>query len=60
MHDPQYRAEVARQNTVYNQPSYPSFYFASDMDLANVPIPNIWTPKDNLKNNIEFFSPEVR
>ena len=26
MHDPQYRAEVARQQTTYNQPSYPSFY----------------------------------
>ena len=26
MHDPQYRVEVARQQTTYNQPSYPSFY----------------------------------
>ncbi|MFD1955545.1 rhamnogalacturonan lyase [Paenibacillus thailandensis] len=39
MHDPQYRAEVARQNTGYNQPSYTSFYFASDTDWANVPVP---------------------
>jgi len=38
MHDVQYRAEVARQNTTYNQPSYTSFYFASDMDFANVPV----------------------
>ena len=38
MHDPQYRAEVARQQTTYNQPSYPGFYFASDMDFAKVPL----------------------
>ncbi|WP_458115849.1 rhamnogalacturonan lyase [Arthrobacter sp. D2-10] len=44
MHDPQYRAEVARQNTSYNQPSYTSYYFASDMDFADVPVPDAWTP----------------
>ena len=38
LHDMQYRAEVARQNTTYNQPSYTSYYFASDMDFANVPV----------------------
>jgi rhamnogalacturonan endolyase len=38
MHDLQYRAEVARQNTTYNQPSYTSYYLASDMDFANVPL----------------------
>ncbi|MDN3496816.1 fibronectin type III domain-containing protein [Planococcus sp. APC 4015] len=38
MHDPQYRAEVARQQTTYNQPSYTSFYLASDMDFADVPL----------------------
>jgi rhamnogalacturonan lyase-like protein len=37
MHDPQYRAEVARQQTTYNQPSYPGFYLASDTDWARVP-----------------------
>ena len=37
MHDPQYRAEVARQQTTYNQPSYTGWYLASDMDFANVP-----------------------
>jgi rhamnogalacturonan endolyase len=37
MHDPQYRAEVARQQTTYNQPSYPSFYLASDVDWSEVP-----------------------
>lgn len=44
MHDPQYRAEVARQNTTYNQPSYTSYYFASDMNFADVPVPDAWTP----------------
>ncbi|MEU4604424.1 rhamnogalacturonan lyase [Kribbella sp. NPDC023972] len=39
MHDPQYRAQVARQNTSYNQPSYPGFYLASDTDWSKVPLP---------------------
>ena len=39
MHDPQYRVEVARQQTTYNQPSYPSFYLASDTDWTRVPLP---------------------
>ncbi|MBF0815459.1 rhamnogalacturonan lyase [Microbacterium paludicola] len=38
MQDPQYRAEVARQQTSYNQPSYPGWYLASDTDFAQVPI----------------------
>ena len=38
MHDPQYRVEIARQNTVYNQPAYTSFYLASDMNFADVPL----------------------
>ena len=38
MHDKQYRAEVARQNTTYNQPSYPGFYLASDTDFSKVPL----------------------
>ena len=32
--DRRYRCEVARQLTCYNQPSYPSFYYGSDMDWA--------------------------
>jgi len=44
MHDPQYRAEVARQQTAYNQPSYPGFYLASDTDWSKVPVPNIDFP----------------
>jgi hypothetical protein len=39
MHDPQYRAEVARQQTSYNQPSYPGFYLATDTDWSTVPLP---------------------
>ncbi|MDQ4024927.1 MAG: rhamnogalacturonan lyase, partial [Actinomycetota bacterium] len=39
MHDPQYRAEVARQQTSYNQPAYPGFYLASDTDWSQVPLP---------------------
>lgn len=38
LHDPQYRAEVARQQTAYNQPAYPSFYLASDTDWSSVPL----------------------
>ncbi|WP_350348639.1 rhamnogalacturonan lyase [Agromyces sp. G08B096] len=38
MHDVQYRAETARQQTTYNQPAYPSYYLASDTDFANVPV----------------------
>ncbi|TNM32363.1 rhamnogalacturonan lyase [Streptomyces sedi] len=39
MHDPQYRVEVARQQTTYNQPSHPGFYLAADMDWSQVPLP---------------------
>ena len=38
MHDVQYRAEVARQQTTYNQPSYTSYYLASDVDWSQVPV----------------------
>ena len=44
MHDVQYRAEVARQQTVYNQPSYTSFYLGSDIDWSQVPQPHYWAP----------------
>jgi hypothetical protein len=39
MHDPQYRVEVARQQTTYNQPAYPGFYLAADLNWADVPVP---------------------
>ncbi len=41
MRDPQYRVEVARQQTGYNQPAYPGFYLATDLDWAKVPVPRI-------------------
>ncbi|XEC96195.1 rhamnogalacturonan lyase [Paenibacillus tarimensis] len=44
MHDAQYRTGIAWQNTTYNQPSYPSFYFASDTDWAKVPLPEFHAP----------------
>lgn len=36
MQDPQYRCGIAWQNNCYNQPCYPSYYYASDMQLADV------------------------
>ena len=46
MHDVQYRAEVARQQTTYNQPSHPGFYLGSDIDWSKVPIPaGVYVPR---------------
>ncbi|HEY8472829.1 MAG TPA: rhamnogalacturonan lyase [Natronosporangium sp.] len=45
MHDPQYRVDIARQQTAYNQPAYTSFYLASDIDWSRVPVPNLHTPR---------------
>ncbi len=36
LHDPMYRVGVAWQQNCYNQPCYTSFYYASDMDFAEV------------------------
>ncbi|MEV4411007.1 rhamnogalacturonan lyase [Catellatospora sp. NPDC049609] len=44
MHDPQYRADVARQQTSYNQPAYPGFHLGADVDWARVPVPDYWAP----------------
>lgn len=33
MHDPQYRAAIAWQNTAYNQPPWPSFYIGEGMKM---------------------------
>ncbi|ADI11756.1 hypothetical protein SBI_08638 [Streptomyces bingchenggensis BCW-1] len=57
LHDPQYRAEVARQQTAYNQPSYTSFYLASDTDWAKVPLPRYWAPGsfDGLRDQIRAY-----
>jgi rhamnogalacturonan endolyase len=39
MHDAQYRAAIAWQNTAYNQPPYPSFFLGDGMKTP--PAPNI-------------------
>uniref|UniRef100_UPI00373AEE07 rhamnogalacturonan lyase n=1 Tax=Nocardiopsis halotolerans TaxID=124252 RepID=UPI00373AEE07 len=44
MHDPQYRVEVARQQTSYNQPAYPSFHLGADTDWARVEAPDAVYP----------------
>ena len=36
MHDAMYRCGAAWQNNCYNQPGYPSFYYAHDMDFRDV------------------------
>ncbi|WP_408065787.1 rhamnogalacturonan lyase [Zhihengliuella flava] len=38
MQDAQYRSQVSGQQTSYNQPAYPSYYLASDVDYAAVPV----------------------
>lgn len=53
MHDAQYRCGVAWQNNCYNQPCYPSFYYAGDMDFANVlpqlnAKPTLWMAGDSI------------
>jgi len=42
MHDAQYRAAIAWQNTAYNQPPYPSFFLGDGMKAP--PVPRIVTP----------------
>jgi rhamnogalacturonan endolyase len=37
MHDPQYRAAVATQNTGYNQPPHPSFFIGNNMPAVAKP-----------------------
>ncbi|WP_435367749.1 rhamnogalacturonan lyase [Metabacillus litoralis] len=44
MHDPQYRTGIAWQNVGYNQPSYTSYYFASDTNWEDVSVPKINVP----------------
>ncbi|BEL04445.1 hypothetical protein Q0Z83_026360 [Actinoplanes sichuanensis] len=69
MHDKQYRAEIARQNTVYNYPTQPGFYLASDTDWSTVPVltkpvspkaPRFIDPRGHLFDLIEVpASPDV-
>ena len=57
MHDTQYRTGIARQNTSYNQPSYPSFYLASDMDWSKVPFsPSVSLHVDIMDTLVEEYS----
>ncbi len=58
MHDPQYRAEVARQQTAYNQPSYTGFYLASDTDWSAVPVPDYWAPGSigDLRDRLDAYA----
>ncbi|MDG4858002.1 rhamnogalacturonan lyase [Streptomyces sp. T-3] len=42
LHDTQYRAALAWQNTAYNQPPHPSFFLGNGMPTA--PRPTVYTP----------------
>lgn len=44
MHDPQYRAAIAWQNTAYNQPPHPSFALDESLPLPPPPIVEFPTP----------------
>lgn len=52
MHDPQYRVGIAWQNVVYNQPCYPSFYMAADIDWTKVPIPRMRLPRRAINEGV--------
>lgn len=54
MHDIQYRTGIAWQNVGYNQPSYPSFYFATDIDWKYVPVPNLSGELDYVEEEREI------
>ncbi len=62
MQDPQYRVGVATQQTAYNMPQYTSFYLGSDMDFAEVPLPDFHTPGalDELRDAFEAYAGELR
>lgn len=61
MHDAQYRCGVAWQNNCYNQPCYPSFYYATDMDFGLVlpqltARPTLWLAGDS---TMQSYQPEA-
>jgi hypothetical protein len=58
MQDPQYRVGAATQQTTYNQPQYPSFYLGTDMDFADVPVPDFHTPGelDRLEDAVRAYA----
>jgi len=45
MHDAQYRASVAWQNSAYNQPPHPSFFLGEDMKSVQTPLIRITPSK---------------
>lgn len=47
MHDPTYRLAASWQNNQYNQPPHLGFYWGYDVE--SIPIPQIYTIKDNEK-----------
>ncbi|WP_432503777.1 rhamnogalacturonan lyase [Kineococcus arenarius] len=51
LHDAQYRDEVARQQTGYDQPTHPGFYLASDTDFTQVPAPDVLAPTPAVLGN---------
>ncbi|GAB3237773.1 hypothetical protein GCM10027447_37110 [Glycomyces halotolerans] len=61
MHDPQYRVGVATQQTAYNQPQYTSYYLASDMDFADVDVPDFHAPGslDELRSTLQSYRDSV-
>ncbi|SFQ15703.1 rhamnogalacturonan lyase [Salibacterium halotolerans] len=60
MHDPQYRTGISWQNSGYNQPAYPSFYFGSDMNWADVPVPDVQpdNPLEQLEDTFRTYIQE--
>ncbi|HEU5128163.1 MAG TPA: rhamnogalacturonan lyase [Glycomyces sp.] len=62
MHDVQYRVGAATQQTTYNMPQYTGFYLASDMDFADVPVPDFHTPGalDALRGTFESYADDLR
>ncbi|HEU5129119.1 MAG TPA: rhamnogalacturonan lyase [Glycomyces sp.] len=62
MQDAQYRVGVATQQTAYNQPQYTGFYLASDMDFADVPVPDFHTPGalGDLRDAFDAYADDLR
>jgi hypothetical protein len=61
MQDPQYRVGAAAQQTAYNQPQYTGFHLGSDMDFAEVPVPDFHSPGalGELRETFEAYAGEL-
>lgn len=59
MHDPQYRAAIAWQNSAYNQPPHPSYYLGDSMTTPprpNIDVePLVTATNETPKNTIRVF-----